>query len=91
MKTKYVKEWVRMYTNGLWQFVAKTFDGDYIETKLDITDYKCKKCFERIKEKNPKLDNYKDFCREYREGLRDYTDYLERNERSYRRYWGKRA
>ena len=35
------------------------------------------------------LDNYKDFCRAYREGMQEYKAYCKREEIRYRRFWRK--
>lgn len=91
MTTKYVQEWERYNTDGLWQMTAYTIDDEYIKIGLDVTDYKCRALFELIKQKYPKLDNYKDFCRTYREGMQEYKAYCKREEIRYRRFWRKRA
>ena len=41
------------------------------------------------KKKQKKLDNYKDFCRAYREGKKEYDEYAERDERIYKKFWNE--
>ena len=86
MKTM-VKEWSRFLTDGLYQFVAETRNGDYIGTSLDVTDGKARRVWERIKADTPELDNYPDFCRAYREAAAEYNAYCRRDERRYWNFW----
>ena len=89
MKTNFVKEWDRLHCDGIYQLVAETYDGDFIETGRDVTEMKCKELYDAITEENPNLDNYKDFCRAYRDGKKEFDDYAERDERRYKKFWNE--
>ena len=87
-----IKEWDRFLCDGLYQFVAETQDGELIGCEYDISDgYKCRETWELIKFVHPVVDNYPDFCRAYREAAEEYAAYCQRDERRYKKYWGKRA
>ena len=81
-------EWIRLQYDGMYQIIGSTDDDDTIETGLDVTDGKCRELWIRIKEKFPRVNGYRDFCKAYREGKREWEEYCERDARRYRKYWG---
>lgn len=82
-------KWERSPINGMYQLVADDGGDEYIETGRDVTEAPCRTLWAWIKEENPDLDNYRDFCRAYKAGKKEYEAYCDRDERRYKKYWRK--
>lgn len=85
-----IMEWHRGLHDGIYQFYAYGEDDNRagIETKLDVTDGKCRELWNRIKEEFPGAANYKGFCETYREAKEESDEYYAREERRYNSFWG---
>ena len=83
--------WDRYRCDGIYQFVAEDFTGKtVVESGFDVTDGKCREVWKKIKKNYPDVTGYKSFCAAYREALKEWEDYCERDQKRYDAFWGRR-
>lgn len=83
--------WIRIRYDGIYQFIAENEnENTVIESKIDVTDGKCRELWEEIKKSHPNANGYKSFCEAYREAKKEFDEYAERDQRRYDNFWGNR-
>lgn len=83
-------EWLRIQRNGIYQLVGfGEAETATVESKLDVTDGKCRELWQIIKAEHPTVSGYMSFCDAYRDGKKEYEAYKHRDEKRYNRHWKK--
>jgi hypothetical protein len=81
-------EWIAGFgSNG--NYIRGYINENKVVDICGIEQYTCKELFEKANEKYPNVNNYRQFCSQYKLQMIEYNNYMDRDEKRYNKFWKK--